>query len=86
MEKYSNNRSSQTRHSSSYNNNSFRRDNNFDITTVDYKNVQALQKFVTEHGRIIPSRVTGLSAKKQREIALAIKRARFLALIPYKAA
>jgi small subunit ribosomal protein S18 len=50
---------------------------------IDYKNVRLLQKYVTERGKIIPSRITFVSAKKQRELASAIKRARFLALMPY---
>lgn len=50
---------------------------------IDYKNLRLLQKYVTERGKIIPSRITFVSAKKQRELAAAIKRARFLALMPY---
>ncbi len=50
---------------------------------IDYKNVRLLQKYVTERGKIIPRRITFVSAKKQRELAIAIKRARFLALMPY---
>jgi small subunit ribosomal protein S18 len=50
---------------------------------VDYKDVVLLKKYVTERGKILPRRITNISAKKQREIALAIKRARFLALLPY---
>ena len=50
---------------------------------VDYKNTKLLKKFITERGRINPRRMTFVSAKKQRELALAIKRARFLALLPF---
>jgi small subunit ribosomal protein S18 len=50
---------------------------------IDYKNLRLLQKYVTERGKIIPSRITFVSAKRQRELAMAIKRARFLALMPY---
>ena len=50
---------------------------------IDYKDVKLLQRFVSERGKIVPSRITAVSNKKQRELAQAIKRARFLALIPY---
>jgi small subunit ribosomal protein S18 len=50
---------------------------------IDYKDVKLLQKFTTERGKIIPSRITAVSQKSQRELAQAIKRARFLALMPY---
>ena len=50
---------------------------------IDYKDVKLLQRFVSERGKIVPSRITAVSAKKQRELAQAIKRARFLGLIPY---
>lgn len=50
---------------------------------IDYKNYKQLRKFVTEQGKIIPSRVTGTCARHQREIKKAIKRARNIALIPY---
>jgi len=52
---------------------------------IDYKDVQLLRRYVSERGKIIPHRVTSVSAKKQRELATAIKRARFLALMPYTA-
>ncbi len=52
---------------------------------IDYKDPRSLQKYVSEHGKMMPSRVSGVSAKYQRELALAIKRARFLALLPYVA-
>lgn len=51
--------------------------------TIDYKDVRTLSKFVSERGKMMPSRITAVSAKKQRELSLAIKRARFLALMPY---
>jgi small subunit ribosomal protein S18 len=51
--------------------------------TIDYKDVRLLQRFVSERGKIMPSRITAVSAKKQRELTQAIKRARFLALLPY---
>lgn len=52
---------------------------------IDYKDVQFLEQFITERGRIVPRRITGLTAKQQRHIALAIKRARIMALIPFSA-
>ena len=48
---------------------------------VDYKNIKLLKKYVTENGKIMPSRITSISQKKQRELSLSIKRARNLALI-----
>jgi small subunit ribosomal protein S18 len=51
--------------------------------TIDYKDVRLLQRYISERGKIVPSRITAVSHKKQRELAKAIKRARFLALIPY---
>ena len=50
---------------------------------IDYKDVRLLQRFLSERGKIVPSRITAVSAKKQRELSRAIKRARFLALLPY---
>ena len=50
---------------------------------IDYKDVKLLQRFVSERGKIVPSRITAVSAKKQRELARAIKRARFLGMLPY---
>ena len=50
---------------------------------IDYKDVRLLQGYISERGKIVPSRITAVSAKKQRELARAIKRARFLALLPY---
>ena len=51
--------------------------------TIDYKDLKLLQRFVSERGKIVPSRITAVSAAKQRQLARAIKRARFLALLPY---
>ena len=50
---------------------------------IDYKNVKLMSRFISERGKIMPSRITAVSAKKQRELTRAIKKARFLALIPY---
>ena len=50
---------------------------------IDYKDVRLLQGFVSERGKIVPARITAVSAKKQRELAKAIKRARHLGLLPY---
>jgi small subunit ribosomal protein S18 len=52
---------------------------------IDYKDVAKLRKYLTEKGKILPSRMTGTCAKHQRELAVAIKRARQMALIPYVA-
>lgn len=51
--------------------------------TIDYKDIKLLQRYVSERGKIIPSRITAVSMKKQRELSKAIKRARFLGLLPY---
>ncbi len=53
------------------------------IAEVDYKDVNLLKSFVSESGKIVPSRITGTSARYQRQLSLAVKRARFLALLPY---
>jgi len=50
---------------------------------IDYKDVKLLQRYISERGKIVPSRITAVSSKKQRELARAIKRSRFLALLPY---
>ncbi|NBX74725.1 MAG: 30S ribosomal protein S18 [Alphaproteobacteria bacterium] len=50
---------------------------------IDYKNVSLLKRFVTERGKVIPCRISAVSAPKQRELTVAIKRARMLALLPY---
>ncbi len=53
------------------------------VKEIDYKDIATLKGYVTESGKIVPSRITGTSAKYQRQLARAIKRARFLALLPY---
>ena len=50
---------------------------------IDYKDTKLLQRYISERGKIVPSRISAVSAKKQRELATAIKRSRFLALMPY---
>jgi len=50
---------------------------------IDYKDTRLLLRYVSERGKIVPSRITAVSAKKQRELARAIKRARYLGLLPY---
>ena len=54
-----------------------------DAPPIDYKDVRLLQGFMSERGKIVPSRITAVSGKKQRELAQAIKRARQLGLLPY---
>jgi len=53
------------------------------IQHIDYKDLDLLKGYVTETGKIVPSRITGTKAKYQRQLSTAIKRARFLALLPY---
>lgn len=53
------------------------------IQYIDFKDVKLLQKFTSEQGKIIPKRITGTSSKYQRQLSLAIKRARHMALLPY---
>jgi len=55
------------------------------IEDIDYKNVERLEKFLTERGKILPSRISGMCARHQRRLAAAIKRARSIALLPYVA-
>ena len=50
---------------------------------IDYKGTRLLQRYISERGKIVPSRITAVSQKKQRELAKAIKRARFIGLLPY---
>lgn len=53
------------------------------VKEIDYKDVNLLKGYVTETGKIVPSRITGTSARYQRQLASAIKRARYLALLPF---
>ena len=53
---------------------------------IDYKDIQLLKRFLSPRGKILPSRITGVSARYQRQLATAIKRARQIALLPYQAA
>ena len=53
------------------------------VKEIDYKDLNTLKAYVSETGKIVPSRITGTKAKYQRQLATAIKRARFLALLPY---
>jgi small subunit ribosomal protein S18 len=53
------------------------------VKEIDYKDLATLKNYITETGKIVPSRITGTKAKYQRQLATAIKRARYLALLPY---
>ena len=53
------------------------------VTEIDYKDLNTLKAYISETGKIVPSRITGTKARYQRQLATAIKRARFLALLPY---
>ena len=53
------------------------------IKEIDYKDLETLRAYVTETGKIVPSRITGTKARYQRQLSTAVKRARFLALLPY---
>ena len=53
------------------------------VTEIDYKDLNILKQYVGESGKIVPSRITGTKAKYQRQLATAVKRARYLALLPY---
>ncbi len=53
------------------------------VKEIDYKDLATLKAYITETGKIVPSRITGTRSKYQRQLAMAIKRARFLALLPY---
>lgn len=53
------------------------------VKRIDYKDLETLKAYVTETGKIVPSRITGTTAKYQRQLATAVKRARFLSLLPY---
>ncbi|PPS64918.1 50S ribosomal protein L9 [Pantoea sp. BRM17] len=54
-----------------------------DVKEIDYKDIATLKNYITESGKIVPSRITGTRAKYQRQLARAIKRARYLSLLPY---
>jgi small subunit ribosomal protein S18 len=56
---------------------------NVQLHTIDYKDVEMLKQFLNPHGKIMPRRRTGLSAANQRALAQAVKRARYMALLPY---
>jgi len=53
------------------------------VSQIDYKDLDTLKGYITETGKIVPSRITGTRAKYQRQLSTAVKRARFLALLPY---
>jgi len=53
------------------------------VVEIDYKDLNVLRQYITETGKIVPSRITGTKARYQRQLSTAIKRARFLALLPY---
>jgi small subunit ribosomal protein S18 len=53
------------------------------VKEIDYKDIATLKNYITETGKIVPSRITGTKARYQRQLSTAIKRARFLALLPY---
>jgi small subunit ribosomal protein S18 len=50
---------------------------------IDYKDIDLLRRFITERGKLLPRRITGLTARQQRQITESVKRARFMALLPY---
>lgn len=54
-----------------------------DVVEIDYKDIATLKQYVSETGKIVPSRITGTKARYQRQLSTAVKRARFLALLPY---
>ncbi len=54
-----------------------------DVKEIDYKDLGTLKNYITETGKIVPSRITGTRSNYQRQLALAVKRARYLALLPY---
>ena len=53
------------------------------IKHIDYKDVEILKKFINPHGRLLPRKKTGVNAKNQRKLSLAVKRARFMGMLPY---
>jgi small subunit ribosomal protein S18 len=54
-----------------------------DVVQIDYKDLNLLRQYITETGKIVPSRITGTKARYQRQLAIAVQHARFLALLPY---
>ena len=54
-----------------------------EVKEIDYKDLNTLRQYITETGKIVPSRITGTKARYQRQLSTAVKRARFLALLPY---
>jgi len=54
-----------------------------DVVEIDYKDLNTLRQYVTETGKIVPSRITGTKARYQRQLTIAVQHARFLALLPY---
>lgn len=54
-----------------------------EVSTIDYKDIDTLKEYVMESGRIVPSRITGTSARYQRQLSRAVKLARYLALLPF---
>lgn len=54
-----------------------------EVTEIDYKDLATLKNYITETGKIVPSRITGTRSNYQRQLAVAVKRARYLALLPY---
>lgn len=53
------------------------------VTEIDYKDLNTLKNYITETGKIVPARITGTSTRYQRQLATAVKRARYIALLPY---
>jgi small subunit ribosomal protein S18 len=53
------------------------------VTEIDYKDLNTLKNYISETGKIVPARITGTSAKYQRQLATAVKRARYIALLPF---
>jgi small subunit ribosomal protein S18 len=56
------------------------------VQMIDYKDLETLKRFVTERGKLLPRRITGVCAKYQRQLALAVKRARHMAMLPFSSA
>jgi|TARA_B110000483_G_C18083207_1_gene498906 small subunit ribosomal protein S18 len=64
-------------------NNKISEENNFDLATVNYKDTKVLSNFISDQGKILPRRITGLSSKEQKRVTKLIKRARIAALLPF---